>query len=315
MIFRNAYDLVLDDLFLDLRGFLPGIDLMLKIEGLNPAGSIKLKAAVGLLEDLESRGVLHPGGRLIESSSGNLGIALSSVCAARGYRFTCVADPNTATTSIRLMRAYGAEVVIIDRRDANGGFLQSRIDHIHDRLREDPGLVWPNQYANAANPQAHYRRTAPALLKEREVDVLFIGAGTTGTLMGCAEYVREHSPGTRIVAVDAVGSVTFGSPPGRRHIPGLGTSRRPEIFRDGLVDEVVMVPESETVRMCRRLATGRGILAGGSTGSVLAAVAARSHTIAQGASVVAISPDLGERYLDTIYDDDWVAEHFGAVDD
>ncbi|MEE1762428.1 2,3-diaminopropionate biosynthesis protein SbnA [Streptomyces sp. SP18BB07] len=315
MIFRHAYDLVLDDLFLDLSGFIGDVDLTLKIEGLNPAGSIKLKAAVGLLEDLESRGVLKPGGRVIESSSGNLGIALSSVCAARGYQFTCVADPNTASMSLRLMRAYGAEVVVVDRRDANGGFLQSRIDHIHARLREDPELVWPNQYANEANPRAHYRRTAPALLKESEVDLLFVGAGTTGTLMGCAEYFREYSPGTRIVAVDSVGSVTFDSPPARRHIPGLGTSRRPEIFRDGLVDEVVMVPEAEAVRMCRRLATQRGVLAGGSTGSVLAAVAARRHEIPPGASVVAISPDLGERYLDTIYDDAWVDERFGPADD
>lgn len=313
MIYRHAYDIVLDDLFLDLGGFIPGVDLALKIEGLNTAGSIKLKAAVGLLDDAEARGALRPGGRVIESSSGNLGIALSSVCAARGYRFTCVVDPNTSAHSIGLIRAYGAEVVLVDRRDANGGFLQSRIDYITERLRTDPELVWPNQYANPANPAAHRDRTAAAIGKQlTDVDYLFVGAGTTGTLMGCVDYFREHSPATRIVAVDTEGSVTFGYPPARRHIPGLGTSRRPEIFRPDGVDEVVLIPEHEAVLMCRRLAVERGLAMGGSTGSVLAAVNRKRAELPKGASVVAIGPDLGERYLNTVYDDDWVAERFGA---
>ncbi|WP_441245529.1 2,3-diaminopropionate biosynthesis protein SbnA [Kitasatospora sp. McL0602] len=308
--------MVLDDLFLDLHGFIEGVDLALKIEGLNPAGSIKLKAAVGLLDDAERRGLLKPGGRVIESSSGNLGIALSSVCAARGYRFTCVADPNTASASVALIKAFGGQVVIVDQRDANGGFLQSRVDYIQARLRDEPDLLWPNQYANQANPRVHYEHTAASIYKQYlNVDQLFVGAGTTGTLMGCVEYFRRHSPGTRIVAVDTVGSVTFGFPPGRRYIPGLGTSRRPEIFRPGVVDEVVMVPEAQAVQMCRRLAGERGILMGGSTGSVLAAVEQRKAEIPAHATVVAIGPDSGERYLNTLYDDDWVRGHFGFVPD
>ncbi|GAA3027981.1 hypothetical protein GCM10020000_00560 [Streptomyces olivoverticillatus] len=223
--------MVLDDIFLDLSGFIAGVDVLLKVEGLNPAGSIKFKAAIGLIEDAENRGELHSGGRVIESSSGNLGIALSSVCAARGYRFVCVVDPNTSRHSVALMEAFGAQVVTVTERDANGGFLQSRIDYIRRRLRQEPDLVWPNQYANPANPQVHYERTAAAIVKQGlEVDYLYVGAGTTGTLMGCIAYFREHSPRTRIVAVDTAGSVTFGFPPGRRYIPGLGTSRTPEIL-------------------------------------------------------------------------------------
>ncbi|MEV0603019.1 2,3-diaminopropionate biosynthesis protein SbnA [Streptomyces sp. NPDC050315] len=315
MLYRNAHELVLDSVFLDLDGFIPNVDLKLKIEGLNPAGSIKIKAAVGLIEDAERSGLLEPGGRVIESSSGNLGIALGSVCAARGYSFTCVADPNTAQQSIALMEAFGADVVVVTERDANGGFLQTRIDYIHERLREDSSLVWPNQYANPANPRAHYERTAAAIVEQGwRIDHLFIGAGTTGTLMGCTDYFREHSPDTRITAVDSVGSVTFGGPPGKRHIPGLGTSRRPEIFRSGRVDEVILIPEFEAVRMCRRLAAERGIALGGSTGSVLAAVERNSDRIEPGACVVAISPDIGDRYLDTIYDEVWVFERFGRLD-
>ncbi|MEV6976018.1 2,3-diaminopropionate biosynthesis protein SbnA [Kitasatospora sp. NPDC093806] len=313
MIYKHAYELVHDDVFLDLGGFIPGVDLILKIEGLNPAGSIKLKTALALIEDAERRGVLRPGGSVIESSSGNLGVALSSVCAARGYAFTCVVDPNTSAQNLALMSAYGATVHLVDQRDANGGFLQSRIDHIQRRLAEDPDLLWLNQYANPANPRAHHDWTAAAIARAvPNPDFLFIGAGTTGTLMGCAEFFREHSPSTRIVAVDAEGSITFGHPAGRRYIPGLGTSRRPEVFRPGLVEDVELVPEREAVRMCRALARQRGLAPGGSTGSVLAAVARRRDRLPAGAKVVAISPDSGERYLSTVYDDGWVAEKFGA---
>ncbi|GAA2489775.1 2,3-diaminopropionate biosynthesis protein SbnA [Streptomyces thermolineatus] len=312
MIYENAHDLVLDRLFLRFDELVPDVQVFLKLEGFNPAGSIKLKTAVGLIEDAEKWGLLDSGSGVIESSSGNLGVALASVCAAKGYSFTCVTDPNTAPHNTALMRAFGAEVVRVDRRDANGGFLQSRIDYIQDRLREDPSLVWPNQYANPANPRVHYERTASAVLEELpEVDQLFVGAGTTGTLMGCAEYFRQWSPRTRIVAVDTPGSVTFGFPPGRRHIPGLGTSRRPELCRPEAVDEVVMVPEAEAVRMCRSVARERGIALGGSTGSVLAAVVRKAGEIPPGSSVVALAPDTGERYLSTVYDDAWVEERFG----
>lgn len=317
MIFRNAHELVLDDLFLDLSGFfgsLSEVRLLLKLEGFNPAGSIKLKTAVSLVEEAERSGVLSAGGRVIESSSGNLGIALSSVCAARGYRFTCVVDPNTSDLSVKLMRAFGADVILVDRRDTNGGFLQSRIDYIHDRIKADPGLVWMNQYANPANPGAHHARTGPSITKHvTDVDFLFIGAGTTGTLMGVARYFRDHSRATRVIAVDTVGSVTFGLSARRRHIPGLGTSRRPEIFAPDLVDVVIHVEEADAIAMCRRLARERGFIAGGSTGSVLAAVTHYGAQIPPGSTVVAIGPDGGERYLNTIYDDTWVTEHFGAV--
>ena len=314
MIYTHAYEMVHDELFLDFADFIPGVDLVLKIEGLNPAGSIKLKTAVSLIQDAERRGVLAPGGSVIESSSGNLGVALSSVCAARGYAFTCVVDLNTSAHTIALMKAFGATVVVIDERDANGGFLQSRIDYINKRLSNDPALLWTNQYANQANPGAHYEWTAAAIAREvPNPDYLFIGAGTTGTLMGCAAYFARHSPATKIVAVDSEGSITFGFPPGTRYIPGLGTSRRPEIFQPGRVADLVMVPEREAVVMCRAVAAAKGLVVGGSTGSVLAAVARKRAELPPAARVVAIAPDNGERYLGTVYDDAWVAERFGPV--
>ncbi|MFE2377092.1 2,3-diaminopropionate biosynthesis protein SbnA [Streptomyces sp. NPDC059398] len=308
-----AYELGTPDAFVELPGFAPGFTTSVKLEGLNPAGSIKLKAARAMVEAAEAKGVLGPGTRLIESTSGNLGVALASVCAAKGYPITLVTDPNANERSIRFIRALGAEVTVVGERDAMGGFLQTRIDLIHRLLVDDPKLVWLNQYANPANPGAHRDGTAAEIFTRfGEPDWLFVGTGTGGTLMGCAEYVRTHGAATRIVAVDTAGSVTFGGPPARRWIPGLGTSRRPEIFQDDGTFDKVLVEERDTVRMCRRVAREYGLLLGGSSGTVLAAVQALRSTVPAGSSVLAISPDLGDRYLESVYDDTWVRERFGV---
>jgi 2,3-diaminopropionate biosynthesis protein SbnA len=306
-------DIINDHNFVALRG-IGRSQLFLKIEALNPAGSIKMKTAIGMVRDLELRGKITSDTELIESSSGSLGVALSIVAAERGYRFTCVVDPNTTVQNIKMMKALGAKVVMVSQRDENGGFLGTRISYIKALVESDSRHVWFNQYANAENPRAHARTTARSVFENFErVDYLFVGAGTTGTLMGCLQFFGEHSPATKIIAVDSVGSVTFGHAPGKRHIPGLGTSRRPEIFSAGGIYAQHMVDEADTVAMCRYLARSNGILAGGSTGTVLCAVHAWSARIEPGATVVAISPDLGERYLDSIYDDDWVTERFGCI--
>jgi cysteine synthase A len=291
-------------------------DVNLKYEGLNVGGSIKFKTAIAMIEDLESRGALRsepgsPAKEIIESSSGNLGVALSMVCASKGIAFTCVTDPNIAAANLRLMQAIGARVVMITDRDDNGGFLGSRINYIRRRLQEQPQLVWTNQYANEACKTAHKRWTCPAVLRAfPKVDYLFVGAGSTGTLMGCCEYFRENSPGTRVVGVDSAGSVTFCGVSQPRHIPGIGTSRRPELFNRDLPHLLVQIPEVDTIRMCRDMRDHCGLLLGGSTGTVLAAVRKLGREIAADALVVAISADLGERYADTIYDDAWVAQKF-----
>lgn len=307
MITDRVYDLVRDDAFLRISGLGGLRRLYVKIEGLNAGGSIKLKTARCMVEGAELSGVDLGRLRIIESTSGNLGVALAVICAAKGYRLTCVTDPNSNSSAVAVMRALGAEVVVVQERDENGGFLGSRIDYIRERLRREPDLFWVNQYANPNNPLAHEQMTAPAVLDEFErVDHLFVGVGTGGTLMGVADYFRLHSPMTRIVAVDTVGSVNFGSEPKRRLIPGLGASKRPELLSPDTPDKVVLVPEDDTVRACRWLARTTGLLAGGSTGTVLAAIRSLAADIPPYETVVAISPDLGERYLHSIYNDDWV---------
>jgi 2,3-diaminopropionate biosynthesis protein SbnA len=318
MLARHPSELILGDVFISIPFLVPGLNtnVQLKIEGYSLGTSIKTKTARHMIEQLEKSGRLQSGSRLIESSSGNLGLALSAIAAERQYNFTCVSDPNLSPQTHKLMRAYGATVVLVNRRDEHGGYLGSRIAYIKSRLEQDRNLIWLNQYANDDNPGAHERFTGPEILKEfAQPDYVFVGAGTTGTLTGVSRYLRKMSPATRIVAVDTIGSITFGDKPGNRYIPGLGTSRRPEIADETAMDELVYVSERDTVAMCRRIAA-RGLLVGGSTGTVLAAIAGFGHRIRAKSCVVALSPDLGDHYVDTIYDDDWVRERFpGLLED
>lgn len=300
-----------ESLYVDLRATY-GPSLYLKCEGLNFSGSVKLKAAIEMITNAERRGVLRPGSTLVESSSGNLGVALSMIAADRGYGLVCVTDSRCNEATRRMMEAFGTRVHIVTEPKRDGGFLGARIDYVEQLCANDPRYVWLNQYTNQANWMAHYLHTAPAIARQfPDLDVLFVGAGTTGTLMGCARYFRDAASATRIVAVDVVGSVTFGCAQARRMIPGLGTSVRPEIFDESFVDEVVHVSEPDSVRRCRELAS-RGFLFGGSTGTVVSGALSwlGEQRWDSSRTAVAIAPDLGERYLETVYNDEWVHETY-----
>lgn len=311
-IIRDPQEYNEEDLYVDLGPRL-GIPLHLKCEGFNFAGSIKLKAAAEMIDAAERSGALTPDSVLVESSSGNLGVALSMIAANKGYRFVCVTDARCNLVTRQLMEAFGSTVHTVNEAGADGGFLAARLRHVRELCASDSRYLWLNQYANSANWQAHHRITAPAIAERfPELDVLFVGAGTTGTLMGCARYFREHRPEVRIVAVDAVGSVTFGGDPAQRMIPGLGTGVRPALLDESFVDDVVLVAEPDTVRACHRLARG-GFLFGGSTGTVVSGAADwfAGHGHPDDLSAVAIAPDLGERYLDSVYQHSWVHQIYG----
>jgi N-(2-amino-2-carboxyethyl)-L-glutamate synthase len=300
-----------DELYVDLRSVF-GRGLFLKCEGFNFAGSIKLKAANEMVETAERDGVLTPRSVLVESSSGNLGVALSIIAASKGYQFICVTDSRCNLLTRLLMEALGSQVHVIAEPDAAGGFLGARLEYVRTLCASDDRFVWLNQYTNPGNWQAHYRTTAPAIARQfPHLDVLFVGAGTTGTLMGCARYFREWHRPVQVVAVDSAGSVAFGGPPGRRMIPGVGTSVRPPLLDESYVDEVVRVEEPDTVRACHCLAR-RGFLFGGSTGTVVSgALGWLSRHDSAELTAVAIAPDLGERYLDTIYQIKWLHDFYG----
>ncbi len=301
-----------EELYIDLRSIF-GHALFLKCEGFNFAGSIKLKAATEMVEAAERAGVLKPGSILVESSSGNLGVALSMIAASRGYRFLCVTDLRCNQSTKLLMEALGSQVHVITEPDTNGGgLLGARLAYVRALCASDDRYVWLSQYTNPGNWRAHYRTTAPEIARQfPRLDVLFIGAGTTGTLMGCARYFRNWHRPVRIVAVDSVGSVAFGGTPGRRMIPGLGMSMRPPLLDEAYVNEVIRVEEADTIRACHRLAR-RGFLFGGSTGTVVSgAMGWLARHDADELTTVAIAPDLGERYLDTIYQANWLHDLYG----
>src|ERR671915_158407 len=250
-----------DELYVDLLSIF-GESLFLKCEGFNFAGSIKLKAATEMIEAAERDGRLRPGSILVESSSGNLGVAISMIAASKGYRFLCVTDSRCNRSTRQTMEALGADVHMIPlaAADAPGGLLGARIAYVKKLCAADDRYVWLNQYSNEGNWQAHYNRTAPAIVRQFPgLDVLFVGAGTTGTLMGCARYLRDRHPQVRIVAVDTGGSLTFG----------------------------------------------------GSTGTVVSgATGWLAEHDAHDITAVAIAPDLGERYLETIYQPEWVEQYY-----
>jgi N-(2-amino-2-carboxyethyl)-L-glutamate synthase len=300
-------------LFYQLNNFLGSSDLFLKLEGLNIAGSIKLRTAAFLLTGLEEKKKITPGRhKIVESSSGNLGIALSILCKEKGYHFTCVIDPNISPLSEQYMKLYDATLLKVTKKDAVGGYLGSRIQLIRKLIAEDASYIWLNQYANLDNTNAHYNETAQEICQEfAHVDYLVIGAGTTGTLMGCASYFKAHSYSTKIIAVDSIGSVTFGHPASQRYIPGIGTSRRPELVDESLIDDLIMVPEKDGALMCHYLLKEYGLFLGGSSGSILAGVKFYKEKIPPGSVVVAISPDFGHKYLDTVYNISWIHQTFG----
>lgn len=315
-IVQSVLDLLVPDLFFEAQDFLQEHRLIVKIEGQNVVGSIKIKTAVFMMDAAEKAGLISPGKTtIIESSSGNLGVALSLVCHIRGYAFWCISDPNISAVNAKLIRAYGGKLSLVRKKDANGGYLQTRLKKIAKLLDLNPDIYWTNQYANPANAQAHYEKTAQEILNTvPHVDYLFVGTGTAGTAMGLAQRFCEDSPHTAVIGVDIKGSVAFeGAPKGEKLIPGIGTSQRPPLANRSKLSDLVYVGNEETIQACHDFFQRYGLLVGGSTGSVLAAVRAMEPRLKKKSTVVALSPDLGERYLDTLYNARWIKKNLGHL--
>jgi cysteine synthase A len=214
------------------------------------------------------------------------------------------------------MELYGARVIVVEDRDPVGGYLGTRLKKIDQILQSDPNAVWLDQYSNVANKNVHAEQTANEIAREFDkVDWVFVGTGTTGTLAGISERLHQEFPRIKIVAVEPVGSVTFGGAPGKRTIPGIGTSVRPKLADLAKPDRIVAVKEEKTVEACLSFVRNHHLLVGGSTGTVLAAVQQLAPEFSRGDTIVAISADLGEKYLDTIYDPAWVEKVIVPEDD
>jgi 2,3-diaminopropionate biosynthesis protein SbnA len=286
-----------------------------KLEMFNPGGSIKDRAAFNIIKSALQTGDITSKTTIIESSSGNLGIGLAQVCAFLDLRFICVVDTKTTQQNINILKVYGAEVNLVTNPDPiTGEFLPARINRVKSLLGSIPNSFWCNQYANLNNSRAHYQTMHEIVTQlNGQIDYLFCATSSCGTLRGCSEYIKNNNLKTKIIAVDAKGSVIFGDKPSKRLIPGHGAGQVPELFQSGLEDEYLHISDLDCIVGCRRLLRQEAILAGGSSGGIITAIEKKAQDIPKGATCVAILCDRGERYLDTIYLDSWVEEHFGNV--
>lgn len=283
----------------------------LKLESYNLGGSIKYRTALGLVTDLEQAGHLRPGITLVESTSGNLGVALALLSKEYDYRFTAVTDPKTDPTVLDRIRSQGAQLISVTEPDASGGYLLTRLAAVRDFLATQPDAIWPNQYENPSNPNVHYRQTAPEIHRQcPEVDAVFVAASTGGTLAGVGRYLKAADPAVRIVGVDMHGSAVFGLPAGQRLVTGIGSSRPSSFLRPGDYDDVVLVDDLAAISTCHRLRNELGLSLGGSSG---AAIAACSRYLACHEDVmraVCICPDDAANYLNTLYSQEWLALNY-----
>ena len=253
------------------------------------------------------------GAALVESTSGNLGVALASAARALGISFTAVVDPSLSPVLAERMTGLGAELSEVSRRDAQGGYLSARLDRVAALLAAEPALVWTDQYHNPANPLAHCQGTGPELHKQApgSMDAVFVAVSTGGTLAGLGRYLRGRQPKARVIAVDVPGSRVFADPAGTRLLTGIGASRPSAFLRPGDWDDVVIVDDADTVSHCHTLAETTGIRLGGSSGAVLAACARYLAEHPEITSPVCVCPDSGGNYTQTLYAPKWLADRAG----
>jgi cystathionine beta-synthase len=283
--------------------------ILAKLEQLNPGGSVKDRIGLAMLEDAEQRGLLRPGGTIVEPTSGNTGHGLAMAAAIKGYKMIFVMPDKMSAEKISLLRAYGAEVVIcptnVERESAQSYY------SVAERLsREIPGAFQPNQYFNPRNPEAHYRTTGPEIWRQTEgrITTFVAGVGTGGTISGVGRYLKEQNPAVRVVAADPEGSI-FSGEIAPYKVEGVGEDFWPGTFDREIVDEVIQVTDRECFVAARKLARQEGILVGGSAGLALHAAIQVAAASAPEDVIVVLLPDTGRNYLSKFFSDEWMRQN------
>jgi cysteine synthase A len=287
------------------------MNLFAKLEFVNPVGSIKDRPAFWILKRAAERGEIDDRTTVIESSSGNFASALAAFTRLVGLRFIPVIDPNIASTYESFLRRTCATVVKVDQRDDTGGFLKTRLQMVQHLCDTIPNAYWTNQYGNPDAVDAHYQLTAGEICAEfPSLDYAFIAVSTAGTIAGVSRRLKERYSNVKIIAVDTRGSVIFGDTPRERHIPGVGSSIVPPLLSQAVIDDVVLISERETAAACRELLHTHGLFAGGSSGTVFAAVKRYAAQMAglKRPTVLFLCADRGTAYLDTVFDPKWTAK-------
>jgi len=286
-----------------------------KMEAANPSGSLKDRTSVNILKEALLLGYIKPGDTIIESSSGNMALGLAQACLYFKLKLIVVVDPKINSHTKKLLNAYDAKIDYVTKPDPEKGFLGARLQRVHELLENIPNSFWTNQYGNKKNPEAHLvtmKEMFGAL--QEPLDYLFVTVSTCGTLMGCADYISQNDLKTKLIAVDALGSILFGDEKSNRLIPGHGSSVKSNFLDKNFVHDAVKVSDLECVKGCWSLLKNEGILAGGSTGGAISAINKYVDSIPNGSSCGMIICDRGERYLDTIYSSDWILDNFNSKD-
>jgi cysteine synthase A len=282
---------------LQLKRLVPAgsAEIFAKLEYLNPGGSVKDRAAIGIIRRAEQEGKLAPGGTIVEATAGNTGIGLALIGVNRGYKVKLFVPENFSQEKVIIMRALGAEVVRTP--DAEG--MQGAIQRAKELVASDPTAFMAGQFENLANPDYHYQTTAREIFEQMDgkIDAVVLGCGTSGTFSGVARYVKEKLPRALAFAVETQGSTLGGGPAGPHKVEGIGTSFIPKTFDRSVCDEVVMVSDDDAFSTVKRLAAEEGVLAGSSGGAAVFASLNVGKMLGLGKRVVTIIPDSAERYL------------------
>jgi cysteine synthase A len=272
-------------------------EVWLKVEGMNPGGSIKDRTALGMVADAEASGVLKPGQMIVEPTSGNTGIGLALITAARGYPLVLCLPSSMSEERKRTLRAYGAELVLTDPELRMIAAIAEA-----ERIRDETGAWMPNQFANPANPRIHYETTGPELWEQMQgkIDAFVYGTGTGGTISGVGRYLKEHDPDVKVIAVEpARSAVLSGGERGQHQFQGMGPGFIPDNLDRSLIDRVIPGWEDDAFPLARRLAREEGLFVGMSSGAIAWAALQVARELGPGKRVAMISPDSGARYLST----------------
>ncbi|MGZ3770325.1 MAG: PLP-dependent cysteine synthase family protein [Bdellovibrio sp.] len=288
-----------------------------KIEYFNPGGSIKDRVAIAMIEEAEKRGQLKPGGTIVEATSGNTGVGLALVAAVKGYKCIFVMPEKMSEEKRALLRAYGAQVVITPMVEP-----ENPLSHysVSKKIAEEtPGAFLANQFFNPDNPKRHYQTTGPEIWKQTDgkVDMLVGGAGTGGTLSGCAKYLKEQSKEVKVICADPIGSILYDlyyhkkivEPPGSYKVEGIGEDMLPGNVHMDMYDGFVRVSDPEAFEMTRRLVAEEGLLVGPSSATALVGAMKASEKIEKSLNIVVIFPDSGRQYLSKAFNDQWMIEN------
>jgi cystathionine beta-synthase len=312
----NIYDAIGNTPLLKLKKLNQNLssDIYAKVEFVNPAGSVKDRMAHFIIEDAERRGLLKPGGTIVENSSGNTGAALAMIAAVKGYRCIITMPDKMSMEKQNLIRAFGAEVIVTPT-DVPADSPESYYSVARRLAGEIPGAYYPDQYNNPMNIEAHYRTTGPEIWNQLkgDLDIFVAGIGTGGTLSGVGRYLKEKSPAIRIIAVDPEGSVFYDyfktgrlPEPHVYQVEGIGEDYLVDAVDFSIIDDIVQVNDRDSFLTARKLARMEGLFAGGSSGSAVWAALQVARQQDAPRKIVVILPDSGSRYLSKFYNDEWM---------